>query len=90
MCETDKGTWILGSHAADWSSKPLTTRQYLLRSEDKGETWMLLPGNRPNGWFAPEYGRIDEGRPISLGGDEVYFMGRTPTGRIWESRSLHV
>lgn len=88
MCETEKGTWILGSHAADWSTTPLTTRQYLLRSEDKGETWTLLPGKRPKGWFAPEFGRMDEGRPIYLGNDEVYFMGRTPTGRIWESRSM--
>lgn len=88
MCETSKGTWIMGSHAADWSSKPLTTRQYVLRSEDKGETWTLLPDKQPNGWFAPDYGRMDEGRPIYVGADEVYFMGRTPTGRIWESRSM--
>ena len=33
MCETDAGTWLLGSHEADWSYKPLMTRQYVLRSE---------------------------------------------------------
>ena len=88
MCETDKGTWILGSHAADWSTTPLTTRQYLLRSADQGKTWRLLPGARPGGWFAPDFERMDEGRPIHVGGDEVYFMARTPTGRLWESRSL--
>lgn len=88
MCETDRGTWILGSHAADWSRKPLTTRQYLLRSEDKGKTWTLLPGSRPEGWFAPEYNRMDEGRPIHLGSGEVFFMARTPTGRIWTTRSM--
>lgn len=88
MCETDSGTWILGSHAADWSKKPLTTKQYIMRSEDKGITWTLLPGKRPNGWDAPEYSRMDEGRPIHLGNDEVLFLARTPTGRIWESRSV--
>ncbi len=45
MTETAAGTWLLGSHHADWSVKPLTTRQYLLRSQDRGETWTVLPGN---------------------------------------------
>ena len=88
MCETDKGTWILGSHAADWSKKPLTTQQYLLRSTNQGKTWTLLPDKSPNGWFSPKFSRMDEGRPIALGNGEVYFMARTPTGRIWTSRSL--
>ena len=88
MCETDRGTWILGSHAADWSSKPLTTQQYLLRSVDKGKTWTLIPDKHPNGWFSPEYNRMDEGRPIALGKGEVFFMARTPAGSIWTSRSL--
>ncbi len=88
MCETDKGTWILGSHAADWSKKPLTTQQYLLRSTNQGKSWTLLPNKRPKGWFAPIFNRMDEGRPIALGNGEVYFMGRTPTGSIWTSRSL--
>ena len=44
MTETDKGTWLLGTHEGDWSYKPLITRQYLLRSTDKGQTWELLPG----------------------------------------------
>lgn len=88
MCETSTGAWILGSHAADWSKRPLITRQYILRSEDKGKTWMLLPGKRPNGWFSKKYSRMDEGRPIHLGNEEVYFMARTPTGRIWEARSM--
>lgn len=88
MCETDSGAWILGAHAADWSKKPLETRQYLLRSDDQGKTWTLLPGKTPNGWFSPEFSRMDEGRPINLGKGEIYFMARTPTGRIWTSRSL--
>lgn len=27
MTETDAGTWLLGSHLADWSKKPFTTQQ---------------------------------------------------------------
>lgn len=88
MCETDQGTWILGAHAADWSQQPLQTRQYLLRSEDQGETWTLLPEPRPDGWSVPKYHRMDEGRPIALGGGQVFFMARTPTGKLWTARSL--
>ena len=68
MTETDAGTWIVGSHLADWSVKPFTTRQYILRSEDRGETWTVLPGARPNGWIADGFDRMDEGaRSISVG-----------------------
>lgn len=87
MTETDKGTWLLGSHEADWSYKPLITRQYLLRSEDKGATWELLPGKRHGGWHAKGFGRMDEGRPINIGNDKVYFMTRTPEGHLWSSTS---
>lgn len=88
MCETSTGAWIIGSHAADWSKQPLETRQYLLRSEDRGETWELLPGARPAGWQSEAFRRMDEGRPIYLGNGEVYFMARTPTGKIWHCRSM--
>ena len=87
MCETDSGAWILGSHAADWSKSPLITQQYLIRSEDKGATWSLLPNVRPDGWFSPKFNRMDEGRPINLGNGEIFFMARTPTGLLWEARS---
>ncbi|MDG1891121.1 MAG: sialidase family protein [Verrucomicrobiota bacterium] len=88
MCETASGAWILGAHAADWSKSPLETRQYLMRSTNQGKTWTLLPGARPEGWFVPEYKRMDEGRPIWIQGNEVFFMARTPSGHIWTSRSL--
>lgn len=87
MTETDQGTWLLGTHEADWSKKPLQTHLYLLRSTDRGMTWSLLPGSRPHGWQAPGFGRMDEGRPISLGGGRVLFMMRTPAGHLWASRS---
>ena len=87
MTETDRGTWLLGTHEADWSKKPLQTHLYLLRSTDRGMNWSLLPGPRPHGWQAPGFGRMDEGRPISLGGGRVLFMMRTPAGHLWASRS---
>lgn len=87
MTETDAGTWLLGSHLADWSVKPIKTKQYLLRSEDKGKTWTLLPGSRPNGWFAEGFDRMDEGRPINLGKGKVLFMSRTPQGHLFTAWS---
>lgn len=87
MCETDAGTWIIGSHEADWSKKPLQTRQYLLRSEDQGRTWTVLPRPRPGGWFVKGLGRMDEGRPINLGGGRVLALFRTPEGHLWMARS---
>lgn len=87
MCETGRGTWLVGAHLGDWSKKPLTTCQYLLRSTDRGKTWTLLPDKRPGGWFVPGYNRMDEGRPISLGGDQVLMMYRTPEGHLWAAWS---
>jgi len=87
MTETDAGTWLIGSHTSDWSVKPITTRQYLLRSEDKGKTWEVLPGKRPNGWTVEEFQRMDESRPLNLGGGQVLLMARTPAGSLFISRS---
>lgn len=87
MTETDAGTWLLGSHIADWSFKPIKTKQYILRSEDKGETWTVLPNARPNGWFAEGFDRMDEGRPLNLGGGKVLFMTRTPAGKLFTAWS---
>ena len=87
MTETDSGTWLLGSHEADWSYIPIMTRQYLLRSEDQGRTWELLPGQRHGGWYAKGFNRMDEGRPINLGNGNVFLMTRTATGYLWGSWS---
>ncbi len=87
MAETDAGTWLIGSHLADWSVKPFTTQQYLLRSEDQGKTWTLLPGARPKGWTAAGFNRMDEGRPLNLGGGRVLFMSRTPQGHLFTAWS---
>jgi len=87
MCETARGTWLLGAHLGDWSQKPLMTCQYVLRSTDHGKTWTLLPDKRPNGWNVKEFHRMDEGRPIALGGDRVLMMFRTPEGHLWAAWS---
>ena len=87
MCETESGTWLLGAHEGDWSYRPLMTRQYLLRSEDQGQSWELLPDARPGGWHAGGFNRMDELRPIDLGGGEVYALARTPEGHLWDLRS---
>ncbi len=87
MTETDAGTWLIGPHLADWSKKPFTTQQYLLRSEDKGKTWAVLPDARPNGWAAEGFNRMDEGRPLNLGGGRVLFMSRTPQGHLFTAWS---
>jgi len=91
MCETDAGTWLIGSHDGIWRRKgspaPVTTRQYILRGEDKGKTWQLLPGKRPGGWCIEKYDRMDEGTVLSLGGAKAVVFIRTAEGRIWESRS---
>jgi len=87
MTETDAGTWLIGSHLADWSKKPFTTQQYLLRSEDKGKTWNVLPNARPKGWFAEGFNRMDEGRPLNLGSGRVLFMSRTPQGHLFNAWS---
>ena len=87
MCETEAGTWLIGAHEGDWSYKPVLTRQYVLRSEDQGRTWEVLPGPRHGGWYAPWFNRMDELRPISLGGGRVLAIARTPEGHLWELRS---
>ncbi len=91
MCETDAGTWLIGSHDGIWGASkkaPVVTRQYVLRSEDRGRTWQLLPGKRPGGWFLEKFDRMDEGTLVNLGSGNVLLAIRTAEGHIWESRSL--
>ena len=87
MTDTESGDWLIGSHEGDWSKKPLQTRQYMLRSEDQGKTWAVLPRPRSDGWYVKDFGRMDEGRPLSLGGGKVLAMFRTPEGHLWSARS---
>ena len=87
MCETQNGTWLLGTHEADWTYKPLMTRQYILRSEDQGKTWELLPERRHGGWYVRTHNRMDEGRPITLADGRILLMLRSPEGHLWQSWS---
>jgi hypothetical protein len=92
MCETAAGTWLIGSHDGVWSvprdpKRPVTTRQYILRSDDRGETWTIAPRVRPNGWFVKQFDRMDEGTMVALAGGDVVAFFRTAEGHIWESRS---
>ena len=90
MCETDAGTWLLGSHEGRWvrtPELPVITRAYVLRSEDRGKTWTVLPDKRPGGWYLDEFERMDEPRPINLGGGKAMILARTCEGHLWEIRS---
>ena len=83
MCETDKGTWLIGAHDGFHWDKPATsTYLYILRSEDQGKTWELIPGKRKGGWNIKPFNRMDEGRPIQVG-DKILFICRTPEGHLW-------
>jgi hypothetical protein len=88
MCETDAGTWLLGAHEGDWSYNPVITNQYILRSENRGKTWKVLPDKRPGGWHLEKFKRMDEGRVLNLGKGLTLFMTRTPEGHLWFSRSF--
>ena len=90
MCETDAGTWLLGSHEGRWTRTPKTpviTRAYVLRSEDRGKTWAVHPKPRPDGWYLETFDRMDEPRPINLGGGKAMILARTCEGHLWETRS---
>jgi hypothetical protein len=91
MTETDAGTWLLSTHSEIWRNEDwqhgMGTRQFVLRSSDRGQSWELLPGPAPDGWYVPEFDRMDEGRPLALGGGKVLLMVRTPEGHLWELRS---
>jgi len=90
MCETDAATWLLGSHEGRWVRKPnlpVVTRAYVLRSEDQGKTWTVLPDKRPGGWYLKQFERMDEPRPINLGGGRAMILARTCEGHLWASWS---
>ncbi len=88
-CETDAGTWLLGTYFIEVKENGRRRdKQYILRSEDKGKTWTLLPDKRPNGWFLEEFDRMLEGQAINIGQGEVLFMIRTEEGHLWSSRSF--
>ena len=65
----------------------MVTRAYVLRSADKGKTWTVHPKPRPGGWCIKKFERMDEPRPINLGGGKVLIHARTCEGHLWKIRS---
>jgi hypothetical protein len=88
MCETESGAWILGTHAGHWTNGTVICRSYALRSDDRGATWTLHPGRGwEGGWRTGTADRMDEPRPISLGGEKAMILVRTCEGQLWEIRT---
>jgi hypothetical protein len=90
MCETGEGTWLLAPHTGeDYRQAPpyVSTRLYVMRSADRGAFWSLLPHRRPQGWVTPGFDRLEEGRPICLGGSNILMLARTGEGHLWQLRS---
>lgn len=87
MCETGEGTWLLAPHVARWTPPPLVTWLYAMRGTERGKNWELLPHARPGGWTEPSHRRMEEGRPLSLGGARALMMARTSEGHLWTLRS---
>ena len=95
MSETETGTWLLAPHAGTYGPavghpdryRLRSTSLYVLRSEDQGKSWTLLPGKRPGGWQWKPAQRMDEGRPLALGQGNVVLFARTEEGHIWQLRS---
>ena len=86
MTETEDGAWLLAPHLGGYHPV-LSSTLYALRSQDRGKTWTLLPGPRPEGWQWLPAHRMDEGRPLTLGGGRVVLFSRTEEGHIWQFRS---
>ena len=87
MCETSAGTWLLGTYTIRAKKVGRADRQFILRSGDRGKTWTLIPGKRPNGWHLEKHDRMLEGRILGLGGAKAVMFTRTSEGHVWELRS---
>lgn len=92
-CETEAGTWLIGSHTGsryfrdEDGKRRVRTRHYLLRSPDQGRTWTIHPGPRPHGWYWEPAERMDEGWVLHLGDSRALMVIRTEEGHLWEVRS---
>ena len=89
-CETGRGTWILPVYDTmqeNDGGKERIDRQYVLRSESRGETWELLPEKRPGGWFIEGWDYMIEGQAVCPGGTDVLLFTRAPGGHVYLLRS---
>jgi hypothetical protein len=87
MCESGRGSWFLAPHEAKWHHQGVDSFLYLVRSDDRGESWVVAPGPRPRCWTELKYRRLEEGRPINYGDAGVFVLIRTATGFLWSMRS---
>lgn len=88
LCETDSGAWLLPTYTPIFDpERQRFDRQYLLRSEDQGQSWTLLPGARSDGWRIPATDRLMEGQVLSLGAGAALMYARESSGHLWELRS---
>ena len=84
--ETAAGTWLIGTyHIIGKGPGERGDRQHVLRSDDRGESWTLIPEDG-QGWYLDPWDRMLEGIPIDLG-HEIVFFTRTEEGHVWELRS---
>ena len=88
-CEMDSGAWLLPTYSVrKRTDRPgRTDTQFVLRSEDRGASWTLIPGPHPHGWQTQPWQRTLEGTILSLGGSDAVMFARVPSGRMWELRS---
>jgi len=89
-CVTSKGTWLISTYD-NFNKQMLNTaevfvHQYMLRSEDCGKSWTLLPDKRPNGWTEPAHNWMGEGRVIEVCG-RVFMLCRTVMGSLYSMYS---
>ena len=89
-CETSRGTWLLPIYDTmqeNDDGQPRVDRQYVLRSEDQGTTWKLLPDRRPGGWSIQEWNYLIEAQAVCPQGDTVLLFARAPGGHTYLLRS---
>lgn len=90
-CETARGTWMIAPHRQvlkkPFDRSDVTCQEHILRSEDQGSTWMVLPGASGHGLTEPSMGRLEETSLIAFPDGEILGLSRTGTGVLFETRS---
>ena len=70
MCETNPGTWLIGSHDGVWTVPPTppSCRHAAIRPAQRRPRQVVdaLAWARPNGWFVKEFDRMDEGTVLAF------------------------
>lgn len=81
----EDGTWLWGAYYRENNLEG--DRQFVLRSTDKGATWILLPAAAPGGWYHPGWNKFMEGIVVPGGGKQATVYLRAPGGRMYEKRT---